>query len=116
MMQDDQPIQISVTPSQADELLNKLAEDDDFRQQLEADPQGVLAQYGIVVPEEALQGETLLPPKEEVREALSQMAAPELHPEVGQAAIFRRFVPLMIFLRRFRLPPPPPPPPPPPTP
>lgn len=103
MMQDDQPIQISITPSQADELLSKLAEDDEFRQQLEADPQGVLAQYGIVVPEEALEGETLLPSKEEVQEALSQMSATELHPEVGQAPIFRRFVTLMIFAR-FREP------------
>lgn len=103
MMQDDQPIQISITPSQADELLSKLAEDDEFRQQLEADPQGVLAQYGIVVSEEALEGETLLPSKEEVQEALSQMSATELHPEVGQAPIFRRFVTLMIFAR-FREP------------
>jgi putative modified peptide len=104
MLGEDQPIQISMTPSQADELLEKLADDDDFRRELEADPQGVLARYGITVPEQVLQGETILPPKEEVQDALSQMGTSELHPETLGLPIFRRFLTLLIFIRIFRQP------------
>jgi putative modified peptide len=104
MLEEDQPIQISMTPRQADELLDKLADDDDFRSELEADPTGVLGRYGITVPEQVLQGETILPPKEEVQDARSKMGTSELYPEAMEAPIFRRFLTLLIFIRIFREP------------
>jgi putative modified peptide len=104
MLEDDQRIQISMTPQQAEELLGKLAEDDDFRQELEADPERVLAEYGIQVPPGQLEGQAVLPPKEEVQDARSKMETGELYPEGLRPPIFRIFMQLLIFIRIFREP------------
>ena len=64
-------LRIDITSAQVDELVEKLAYDDEFRAGLVENPAEVLAPFGIEIPAELLDLEAVvLPPKEEVQEAI----------------------------------------------
>jgi putative modified peptide len=64
-------LRIDITSAQVDELVEKLAYDDEFREALAANPAESLAPFGIEIPAELLDSEgVVLPPKEEVQEAI----------------------------------------------
>jgi hypothetical protein len=63
-------VTIDITPEQAEALLGLLQDDDEFRDRLVADPNGVLGEYGIHI-EEGMPETIKLPS----REALSSLVA-----------------------------------------
>jgi len=87
---------ISITPGEANELLEKLLEDDEFRSRVEADPRGTLAEYHIDVPAEFFgEAPVELPPKEDIRAVREQLEQSEFADEVAR---FRRFSPMILDL------------------
>ena len=66
-------IRISITPEQSLDFLQRLADDDDFRARLEEDAGGLLREYGIYVPPEAVPERVEAPPKEEVEQTLREV-------------------------------------------
>lgn len=65
-------IRIDMTPSELRSFLEKLAYDDDFRQQLSENPTQVLSEHHIELPQELLPDSVTLAPKEELLEALER--------------------------------------------
>jgi hypothetical protein len=63
-------IRISISPEQTLEFLERLAYDDEFRARLEEDAGGLLREYGIEVPPEAVPATVEAPPKDDVERAL----------------------------------------------
>ena len=71
-------LRLDMTSEQVEDFVYRLAEDDEFRSQLTADPVGVLGQYGIEVSPELLDVAGVdLPAKEEVRQAIEGARAGE---------------------------------------
>lgn len=66
-------VHISLTPEQAREFVQALAEDDEFRDRLSEQPLETLADYGIQIPQEMIPSEIVLPSKDEAREALNSI-------------------------------------------
>lgn len=64
-------IHMDISLAQAQEFMERLASDDDFRAELQDYPTEVLADYGLEVPAELIPTPVTLPPKEEIQEALS---------------------------------------------
>lgn len=62
----DQKITVSLSPNEAREFAEKLAEDEKFRDRLRADPRGVLAEWGIDWLD-AWPDQLDLPPRDEIR-------------------------------------------------
>ena len=72
---DEITITLRISEDQAHDLLQRLAKDDDFRRQLEADPAGVLADFGIEIsPPDAIPPTAQLASKEEIAVLLTAMA------------------------------------------
>jgi hypothetical protein len=89
---------VSVTPEEANELLEKLL-DDDFRERLESDPRGVLAEYHIEIPEGYFGEEPVtLPTPDEIREARELTELSQFDEAAGR---FRRFAPIFGIIMRF---------------
>src|SRR3954452_16837639 len=59
-------LKIDMSSEQAATLLDRLASDADFRSELESNPSGTLARFGIYM--EGLEGEITLPSREDVDE------------------------------------------------
>lgn len=71
-------IVLRISAEQGHELLRRLAEDDDFRRELESDPAKVLAGYGIEIsPPEAIPPSAKLASKEEIAALLQEMGEPD---------------------------------------
>jgi putative modified peptide len=69
-------ITIRMSSEQAAELMRRLAEDDDFRNEVQKDPASVLERYGISIsPPEAIPPNAQLASKEEVAVLIAAMAA-----------------------------------------
>jgi hypothetical protein len=64
-------LRIDTSKDRAMEFVSRLAEDDDFRAELQADPRKVLWDYGVEVPDELIPSEVVLPPKEDVNALLA---------------------------------------------
>jgi putative modified peptide len=62
------------------ELVSRLATDDEFRARLARNPADVLAEYDIEVPPAAVPAEVVLPPRAQLAEALRAVAASHLAP------------------------------------
>lgn len=74
MTEDEITITLRITEEQAYELLNRLARDDEFRHEVEQDPTGVLARYGIEIsPPEAIPQSAELASKDSIAELLDSM-------------------------------------------
>jgi hypothetical protein len=102
-MESEQPIQITVSMTRPDAyaFLVKLATDVPFRDRLEADPRGVLAENGIEFspPEEdAVPENVVLPPMEEVARLLEEMGTPDESGRVDPVHLGRAcYVILFVF-------------------
>ncbi len=70
-------IQVDITPRRAVEFVRRLASDDDFRDEFERDPEKVLREYHIHLPQEYLPDQVTLPPKEDIEDRISS-AEPQL--------------------------------------
>jgi putative modified peptide len=74
----DITITLRITEDQGAELLRRLAEDDDFRNELQKDPAAVLERYGIIIePKDAIPPSAQLASKEEIAILLAAMAHEE---------------------------------------
>jgi hypothetical protein len=110
---------VGIGPDMADEFLELLATDDEFRDRLARDAVRTLADYYIVLPEGSLPDEIELPSKEESLEFLEQtrrMAGgkgpgPRPGPVLGFAILYRVLGPVP-YPDPTPTPPPTPPPPP----
>jgi hypothetical protein len=66
----DEPMEISLTPRQAQDFITRLATDDAFRSRIEAEPREVLSSYHIFLPVVDAGGAIALPSKELLQGAL----------------------------------------------
>jgi putative modified peptide len=82
--------ELRIAPEAAEELLARLAADDEFRARLEAAPVEVLAEYGIAVAARPV----ALPSKDDVVAALRRMRPRELAAEWMSAPARAKFSPL----------------------
>jgi hypothetical protein len=71
----DTKISISVTPTEAHQFLTRLIEDDAFRDELEKNPAGVLAEHHISLPLDQLPGLVVVPSKDSIRASLHKFSA-----------------------------------------
>lgn len=67
-------------PRQDEELVRRLATDDDFRARLARDPASVLAEYHIELSPRELPTDVVLPPRSQIAEALRRMVGGHLAP------------------------------------
>jgi hypothetical protein len=85
-------VAVSATREEAYDFVRRLAEDDEFRARLEANPRAVLAESGIeyILPkeEDELQN-VVLPPKEEVEQLLRELGTPDESGMVNREALGR---------------------------
>jgi|SRR3954471_3715907 len=78
MAEQESNVTLRMTREQAEKFFRGIAEDDDFRKRLEANPGEVLAESGIEIsPPEAIPHAVTLPTKDEVRQLLGRLAAGE---------------------------------------
>jgi putative modified peptide len=94
-------VEIRISPQRADELMNRLIDDDEFRAQLTRSPRDALSEYGIVVPSELLPDEVELPSSEELRQARDRVDV-EDYPRFGEDAYMGKFSPIWICMAWFR--------------
>jgi hypothetical protein len=83
-------VQVTITRPQARVLINRLAREPEFRQQVEADPYGVLAANGIVVNRGALPERVSLPEPDAILEFLrvaEERVLPETASPLGLVAL-----------------------------
>jgi|ERR671936_2779674 putative modified peptide len=84
MEREELQLTMRMTPSQAREFADRLAEDDAFRERLTNDPQGALSEYGIEIGGALVPETVTLPEKEQVvelREAIQAGQEIRLEPE-----------------------------------
>jgi putative modified peptide len=99
---DELNIRINISPEQTEALLSRLAEDDDFRESVEKDPSGMLAEYGIRIPADLLAGPQIeLPSKEEMAVFREQLQSGELDPGTVFPGPIRMFGPFILMIMRF---------------
>jgi hypothetical protein len=67
-------------PTEGEELLRRLATDDEFRARLTRSPNGVLAEYNIELLPTELPAEVVLPPRPQLAEALRTISDGDLAP------------------------------------
>jgi len=70
----------AVGPSHGEELVRRLATDDEFRARLERSPARALAEYHIELPPSALPTKVVLPPRPQMMEALRALTGGHLAP------------------------------------
>jgi putative modified peptide len=61
-----QKAQLSIKDDEARDILERLANDDEFRAQVESNPREVLLEHRIDLSEESIPATVTLPPKEEI--------------------------------------------------
>ena len=76
-------IRIEASAKQADELLDRLAGDQEFRERYEAEPQEVLAEYGIFVSGESLEHFRQLPSPMEIQRLRDLLVVEHREADVG---------------------------------
>jgi hypothetical protein len=64
---------LDVDSERAHEFIRRLAEDDDFRAELESNPEKTLTDYGVAVSPDLIPDEIRLPSKDEIRRLLTQL-------------------------------------------
>ena len=70
---DDVRIDVALSQYQAQDLLRRVAEDDEFRERLQQQPRDALADYGINVSENVLPEVVKLPSKDESERVLDSV-------------------------------------------
>jgi hypothetical protein len=71
-MSGNDPICITTTPEQAVEFLQRLIEDDGFRERYEEDARGLFAEYGVDIPRSLMPETIEAPPREDLETIRSQ--------------------------------------------
>ncbi len=87
-MSDESPIidlRMQISAEQADDFLYRATHDPDFRARVEADPAGVLGEYGIDVAPETVPHLAQLPAPEDIQSLRSQLGSGDEHAPVGSA-------------------------------
>jgi putative modified peptide len=85
---------IALAPEDAEELIARLAADDEFRGRLAVAPKAVLAAYGVELSPEMLARTVTLPSKEDVRAASRTMRPHEFAGKWAGAAACAKFSPV----------------------
>jgi putative modified peptide len=102
-MDKDEPtrldIRIETSATQADELLERLAHDETFREQYWENPRDVLGQYGIHVSEDSIAHFSELPSPEEIEQLRSMLLG-----EYGQAGFVPRRLGWLCMVEPFAMP------------
>jgi hypothetical protein len=89
-----------IGPTRCEELVRRLATDDEFRARLARSPVGVLAEYDIELSPTAVPGEVRLPPRLQLAEALRTMSAGHLAPVRASLAPRAKFWPALCLSAR----------------
>jgi putative modified peptide len=85
---------ILLAPADAEELIARLAADDEFRARLALAPAAVLAAYGVEFSPETLPRNVTLPSKDDVRAAARAMRPREFSGNWAGAAARAKFSPM----------------------
>jgi putative modified peptide len=81
-------VEIRISPRQAEELVDRLINDMDFRERLAQDPNAELSQYGISVPRALLPEHVELPSPDELRQARDAIVIDEFGDDNGNVGKF----------------------------
>jgi putative modified peptide len=83
-------IKTSITRDRAQELIERLASDDEFRQRFEEKPRTILLEYHVDVSHQTLPEKVTLPDKDAIRElhSLAQTIVPETASPFGLLLLF----------------------------
>jgi hypothetical protein len=84
-----------IGPTKEEELVRRLATDDEFRAQLAESPIGVLADYDIDLSPTELPSDVVLPPRQQLAEALRAMSSGHLAPVRASLAPRAKFWPAL---------------------
>jgi putative modified peptide len=95
-------IEIRISPRQAEELVDRLINDTEFRESLAQDPNAVLGQYGISIPAPLLPDLVELPSPDELRQAYEAVDADELI-NYGYQKPFKPFLPFFSLIQLAKL-------------
>jgi hypothetical protein len=109
MYGDETVIEVRISPSQADEFLDRIVNDPAFYEQLSQNPNDALAQYGISVPPSFLPEQVELPSPDQIRQARDAMDTGEFSEEIwrysyedGGSAKVWVILWLALWFRKFR--------------
>jgi putative modified peptide len=94
-------VEIRTTPEQAQELIGRLATDDDFRAQVEQSPVETLAEYGIRVPQALVEDQRELPSPEEMAKLRDQIEGGELDPASAYGPLATKFGPIIWIVAKL---------------
>jgi hypothetical protein len=89
------PALVQIDRREDEELVRRLATDDEFRARLARNPAGVLAEYHIEVPLTELPDEVVLPPRSQMAEALRAMTCGHLAPARASLPARAKFWPTL---------------------
>jgi hypothetical protein len=78
MYDEDAVVEIRISPRQAEELVNRLTNDMEFRERLAQDPDAELGHYGISIPPGLLPERVELPSPDELRRLHAQLDPEEV--------------------------------------
>jgi putative modified peptide len=74
------PALVAIDPKEDEDLVRRLATDDEFRARLARSPTDVLAEYHIELPAAEIPADVVLPPRSQMAEALRAMTSSHLAP------------------------------------
>jgi putative modified peptide len=101
-MNGEEPVvEIRISPRQAEELVDRLINDTEFRERLAQNPNAEFAQYGISIPPALLPERVELPSPDEVRQALDAIDAGEFGGDYERSGPFRLWF-SVIWLSKLR--------------
>jgi hypothetical protein len=77
-------VEIRISPRRAEELVNRLIDDLEFRERLAQDPNAELGPYGISIPAALLPERVELPSPDELRRLRAELEAQEVFGYLGK--------------------------------
>ncbi len=80
-------IRLAISRDQAEDFLYRATHDPEFRARVEADPGGVLREYGVEVSDELLPHLAQLPDPEDIESLRKQLQAPGEYEPAGAARV-----------------------------
>lgn len=92
MYDEDAVVEIRISPRQAEELVDRLINDMEFRERVTQDPNGELGRYGISIPAELLPEPVMLASPDDLRQARDEMAAEEFG-----GYLYKPFIPFCLI-------------------
>jgi hypothetical protein len=77
MYEEEPVVEVRISPRQAEDLVNRLIDDMEFREQVAQDPNAALGPYGISIPAALIPERVVLPTPDELRRLSDQLPDPE---------------------------------------